>query len=151
MTCNVTSLFEGRGVRNKTRKIDRIMPDMRKGRASITNGKRLLNGVDGRSHVYRRYRDLYDGYMRDSGGQHPELCKQAAVLVVQREALDAAVIRGETVDTLHLTRLAGAINRTIARLEKVSTKTTNNRTPLADYLASRNRNGRAVDRAEADG
>ncbi len=75
-----------------------------------------MGGVDGRSREARRYRDLFKHYMALADGRHEELCKQAASLVMQRELLDAAMVRGEPVDVLALTRLSGAINRTLAKL-----------------------------------
>src|SRR3954447_8944677 len=98
----------------------RLLPRKAKGRSAITNGKTMLLGVDGRSRPARRFRDLVQGYMAQTGDRHEELCKQAASLVLQRELLDAASVAGERVDTLQLVRLCGAINRTLAKLQHVS-------------------------------
>ena len=102
------------------RKTKRLLPSKRKGRAAITNGACLLMGVDHRSRAARRFRDLFQVYMRQTGGRYEELCRQAASLVTQREVLDAAIVRGEKVDPLHLVRLAGAINRTLDKLGRAS-------------------------------
>lgn len=99
----------------------RLAPTKKQARSAITNGKRILVGIDGRSAMYRRFRDLYHQFLRKTDGRHAELCQQAAALVVQRELLDAAVVRGEPVDTLHLVRLSGVINRTLAQIESAST------------------------------
>lgn len=85
-------------------------------RSRVTNGKALLAGTDGRSRGSRRFRDLFKQYLQRTRGQHEDMCKQAASLVMQRELLDAAMVRGEHVDVLTLTRLSGAINRTLAKL-----------------------------------
>ena len=94
----------------------RDVPVKLKGRSAVSNGSTLLIGVDDRSRSARRFRDLYHGYLEQTGGEHDELCRQAATLVLQRERLDAAVVRGEPVDPSHLVRLAGSINRTLAKL-----------------------------------
>ena len=97
-----------------------VLPKL-KGRSAISNGSSLFIGdVDGRSREARRYRDLFRDYVALTHGQHEDLCKQAAALVMQRELLDAAMVRGEPVDVLALTRLSGAINRTFAKLNLLS-------------------------------
>ena len=98
------------------------MPDRAKlkARSAISNGSTLFTGVDGRSRGARRFRDLYHDYLNQTGGRHDELCRQAATLVLQRERLDVALVKGEPVDPSHLVRLAGAINRTLARLNLLS-------------------------------
>lgn len=98
----------------------RLTPSKRKGRAAITNGRFLLQGVDHRSRAARRFRDLYHQYLTETGGRYDELCRQAASLVTQREIIDAAIVRGDKVDALHLVRLAGAINRTLAQLKRAT-------------------------------
>lgn len=85
----------------------------RNNRSRITNG---ALGVDLRSKQGRRWRDVYSDAMRETGGRHETLCKQAATLIVQRERMDAALARGEDVDVSLLIKLAGAINRTLTRL-----------------------------------
>jgi hypothetical protein len=92
-------------------------------RSRLTNGKLLPAGIDGRCRDARRYRDLYSQFMRQCHGQHDQLCRQLASLVLQRERLDAAIARGELADDLHLVRLAGIINRTLARLNRVAPDT----------------------------
>jgi len=103
------------------RKRKRLLPRKAKGKSAITNGRTLLLGVDGRSRSARRFRDLVNTYMTQTGGRHEELCKQAASLVLQRELMDTALVRGEHVDPLQHVRLCGAINRTIAKLKLATT------------------------------
>ena len=73
-------------------------------RSRITNGKQMLAGIDGRSAEARRYRDLAMSFADDLGGAavlteaQRALVFQAASLVVQSEALNGAIIRGEEVD-----------------------------------------------------
>jgi hypothetical protein len=107
----------GHGVENKLADRKALVRSKLKARAAITNGSSLfMRGVDGRSREARRYRDLFRHYVAQADGQHEELCKQAASLVVRRELLDAAMVSGAPVDVLAVTRLAGAINRTLAKL-----------------------------------
>lgn len=103
---------------------DRSVLRRSKARSKITNGTRLLAGIDGRSLTARRFRDLYTHYMQQTGGQHEELCKQLASLVLRRELLDAAQVRGEDIDTLHLVRLSNSISRTLKRLDIIKAKKT---------------------------
>ena len=102
---------------NKVRVRKRIKPTHKMFRSAITNGGRLLAGIDGRSHTYRRFRDLYQFYMSKTDGRNAELCKQLASLIVQREALDADVMRGKHVDPFHFVRIVNATNRTLGKLQ----------------------------------
>jgi hypothetical protein len=94
-------------------KSPRHRPDQR---SAITNGSRLLQGVNGRSAEYRRYKDLYRAALAETGGRHDALCRQLAGLQVQREALDAALVRGEPVDPTSHVAVANAITRTLITL-----------------------------------
>lgn len=76
--------------------------------------------INGRTRAGRRFKSLLKEYLTMTGGKDEALCRQAAALVVQRELMDAAIVRGEDVNILHLARLAGAINRTIAKLKAVA-------------------------------
>jgi predicted ABC-type transport system involved in lysophospholipase L1 biosynthesis ATPase subunit len=109
-------------------------------RSRVTNGK-MIAGVDGRSAEARRYRDLAMSFADDLGGAaclteaQRALVFQAASLVVQSEALNGAMIRGELVDVEQQTRVANALGRTLNRLgirKRVSPAPT-----IADYLAAR--------------
>lgn len=87
-------------------------------RSRVTNGTRLLVGVDGRSTQARRFRDLMHAYedQFDSATEADRnLVRQAALLALKREQLQAAVVRGEPVGTDTLTNLAG---RTLADLRR---------------------------------
>jgi hypothetical protein len=86
-------------------------------RSRVTNGTRLLVGVDGRSTQARRFRDLMHAYKDqfDSATADRNLVRQAALLALKREQLQAAVVRGEPVGTDTLTNLAG---RTLADLRR---------------------------------
>ena len=91
-------------------------------RSRVTNGSKMIAGVDGRSADARRYRDLAMSFADDLGGAavlteaQRALVFQAASLVVQCEALNGAMIRGELVDVEQMTRVANALGRTLNRL-----------------------------------
>jgi hypothetical protein len=91
-------------------------------RSAVTNGSRLLEGIDGRSPAARRYRDLIHLYESEVGGELTEiergLIKQAAALSLRSEQLQGAVVRGEDVDNDTLIRLSGEARRILASLRK---------------------------------
>jgi hypothetical protein len=110
-------------------------------RSRVTNGSKMIAGVDGRSAEARRYRDLAMSFADDLGGAavlteaQRTLVFQAAALVVQSEALNGAMIRGESVDVEQQTRVANALGRTLNRLgirKRPSPAPT-----IAEYLAAR--------------
>src|SRR5580693_4960305 len=110
-------------------------------RSATTNDPLLLRGVDGRSMVARRYRDVAIALADDLGGQdklsEPSkiLVRQAAALTVQVEGLQSKIVSGEDVDVEQLTRLSNVLGRTLQRLgirKRVSPAPT-----IADYLAAR--------------
>jgi hypothetical protein len=70
------------------------IPKRRFFRTGIANGSRVLDGVDQRSHVARRFREVSGALGSDLGGTEHlteaqlQLCRSAAGLVVLRESLD---------------------------------------------------------------
>jgi hypothetical protein len=91
-------------------------------RSRVTNGSKLVAGLDGRSAQARRYRDLIISYSDDLGGAdriteaQRTLIGQAATLQIQSERVQAAVLRGEQINLEQLTRLANASTRILSRL-----------------------------------
>ena len=91
-------------------------------RSAATNDPLFLRGVDGRSMVARRYRDVAIALADDLGGQdrltEPSkiLVRQAAALTVQVEVLQSKIVAGEDVDLEQLTRLSNVLGRTLQRL-----------------------------------
>jgi hypothetical protein len=85
----------------------------------VTNGK-LLPGCDGRSRHARRYHDLCADLARELGGElstaEMAVVRQAAALTVKSEDLQAAIVRGEPIDTDDAVRLANASARLLAAL-----------------------------------
>jgi hypothetical protein len=109
-------------------------------RSATTNDPLLLRGVDGRSVVARRYRDVAIALADDLGGQdrlsEPSkiLIRQAAAMTVQVEGLQSKIVSGEDVDLEQLTRLSNVLGRTLQRLglKKPRAKPTG---PLAAHFA----------------
>jgi hypothetical protein len=91
-------------------------------RSALTNDPLLLRGVDGRSTIARRFRDVAIALADDLGGQDKlneatkVLVRQAAALTVQVENLQTKVVAGEDVDLEQLTRLTNVLGRTLHRL-----------------------------------
>jgi hypothetical protein len=67
-------------------------------RSAVTNGSKLLVGIDGRSPAARRFRDLIQLYETEVGGVLTEvergLIRQAAALTIRAEQLQAAIVEG---------------------------------------------------------
>lgn len=110
-------------------------------RSKVTNGSKMVAGLDGRSAEARRFRDLQISYATDLGGPDKlteaqrTLIAQAATLQIQAERVQAEVLRGGNINVEQLTRLANSATRILTRLglkrERPDT------TPsLSDYLAA---------------
>jgi hypothetical protein len=102
---------------------DNLLPTSR---SRVTNGGKLIAGVDGRSADARRFRDLAMSFADDAGGAavlteaQRALVKQAATLTIQSERLQSAMLQGEAVDVGHQLGIANTLARTLARLGRVA-------------------------------
>lgn len=91
-------------------------------KSRVTNGTATLEGVDGRTACARRIRDIYTQILNDLGGAERaseaelQLCKRAAGLAVTCEQIEAAMVRGETINCEDYVRLTNASNRTLSTL-----------------------------------
>ena len=91
-------------------------------RSRVTNGSKMIAGLDGRTAEARRYRDLCLSLADDCGGAanlseaQRALVRQAAAMIVQSEKLQGAILRGEIIDCEQLTRLANASTRILTKL-----------------------------------
>jgi hypothetical protein len=108
-------------------------------RSRVTNGKRTIEGIDGRSAGARRFRDLMESFASDLGGlrnlneAERSLIKQAASVTIRAEQLQAAIVRGDDVNPDELIRLSNTSRRLLASIRRrVVPKPT-----LADHLAKR--------------
>ncbi|MEN3793371.1 hypothetical protein [Fulvimarina sp. MAC3] len=114
-------------------------------RSAVSNGSRLLTGIDGRSASARRFRDLARDFAGELGGEDaltaPQraLVRHAAAVVLESEALQAAIVRGEDVDHEQLVRVSNVLARLMRDLGVKGTG--KQKEPGADlnaYLKSRN-------------
>ena len=73
-------------------------------RSRVSNGRDILPGVDGRSPLARRYRDLVSALVVDQGGAdrmseaRVQLCRRFAAAACMAEAMEARLVNGETTD-----------------------------------------------------
>lgn len=105
-------------------------------------GHRVLEGVDGRCSIARRYSEIVGAIAVDLGGDdhltelQKHLIRSVAGLVVLRERLDAKSINGENVNTAQYCRLANSTRRVAASLGL--SRVAKDITPtLTNYLASK--------------
>ena len=109
-------------------------------RCAVSNGKRLLNGIDARTTDGRRYYALIENFSRDLGGvdqlseAEMSLVRASASLTLKSEQLQAAIIRGEPVDPDELVRLSSEARRCLERIQKREKPKADR---LTDYLAKR--------------
>jgi len=90
-------------------------------RSKITNGRHMLDGIDGRSTIARRLRDIVRGLLIEfdvTTEADQALVRQAAVLSVLSEQLQAQLVRGELVDARTITNLSGQLRRILADLRQ---------------------------------
>lgn len=110
-------------------------------RSAISNGSWLLEGVDHRSALGRRYRDLCMNIADDMGGasilSEPQkaMIRQLAAVMVECEKLQSAIVKGEDVDHEVLVRLTN-LHARLSRDLKIKTKPKPKRT-LQDHLRER--------------
>jgi hypothetical protein len=109
-------------------------------RSRITNGRRLLPGVDGRSAPARRYQDIVASLVSDAGGNaemseaRRQLIRRFAALAVCAEALEAKLANGEAIDLAEHCTISSTLVRLAHRLGL--NRHAKMIPSLADYLAS---------------
>ena len=88
----------------------------------MSNGRDWLAGVDQRSSIARRYRDLMAEAIADSGGLSEcsqarlQLIRRLAALSVQLEQLEAKLADGADIDIAEYTSLTSTLVRVVSRL-----------------------------------
>ena len=79
-------------------------------RSRVTNGTSLLDGIDGRNAIARRFRDILRGYEEEftvaTEAERVPVC-QAATLAVLSEQLQAKLINGELIDADTISKVSG--------------------------------------------
>jgi hypothetical protein len=112
-------------------------------RSRITNGRALLEGVDGRSAIARRFRDLYQGIVADVAGQGGppstsealrQLCRRAALLSLECEKIEARAVSGAEIDVAAYGSLTGQLGRLFARIGLKDRAPCDTSPTLADLL-----------------
>jgi hypothetical protein len=112
-------------------------------RSKVTNGTRLLDGMDKRSATGRRFRDLCQSYAAPLGGlpslgaADAALIKEAAAKTVLSEQMAASIARGESVDAEQAVRVGNMLQRLLARLDRRAKALVPKGPSLAEYLASK--------------
>jgi hypothetical protein len=118
-------------------------------RSRVTNGRWILEGIDNRLPMARRFRDLCKAFAAEAGGTLTEsekgLIRQAAAISIQAEALQASIVSGKDVSADEVIRLSGEARRT---LQPIMAKAEQRKSaePVADlaaYLATKAAGGAA--------
>jgi hypothetical protein len=110
-------------------------------RSAVTNGSRLLEGIDGRSPTARRFRDLVAAFEAEIGGNLTEaergLIKQAAALTIRAEQLQADIVNGKPVDSDALIRISSTAKRILGAIGDKAAKRKPAVPSLHDHVARR--------------
>lgn len=110
-------------------------------RSAVTNGSRILVGVDGCSALARRYRDLVEGLVAELGGDLGEAerlqVRNAATLQMHAEELTARLVRGEPVDAEAITRATNGATRALAALRRLRPPKRSKGRTIHDVLADK--------------
>jgi hypothetical protein len=110
-------------------------------RSAVTNGSKLLVGIDGRSPTARRFRDLVQAYKAEIGGDLSQtemaMIKTAASLAIQAELMQADIVNGKMVDSGDLIRLSSEARRILDAIGEKASKRKPAAPKLAEYLARR--------------
>src|ERR1700737_3068371 len=91
-----------------------------KTRSRVSNGSAVLDNVDGRSAVARRYRDVLNELISDLGG-HPSgaqspIARRAAALCVVCEQAEAEMVAGGVLDLAEFTTASNSLRRLLRDL-----------------------------------
>lgn len=110
-------------------------------RSAVSNGTRLLSGIDGRSAQARRFRDLVKEFTAELGGEEimtepmRAMVRQAAAVTVESERMQAAIVRGDDIDTEQLVRVTNVLARLMNGLKaKAKVAKAGQPTGLSEYL-----------------
>jgi hypothetical protein len=108
-------------------------------RSAVSNGKVLVEGVDGRSTGARRLRDLIADLTADIGGEMGEAerlqIRTVAGLIVHAEFLTADMLNGKPTDSEELTRVSNAAARLLEALKRARPSPLH--PALAEYMRAR--------------
>lgn len=91
--------------------------------ATVPSAIPLIGQVDGRRRSFRRFKELMRAYGDEIGGfaglsaAQAAALRNAAVLQLRAEQLEAAIVRGEPADGAELMRLISTSRRLLASLQ----------------------------------
>lgn len=110
-------------------------------RSAVTNGSKMLVGIDGSSAMARRYRDLVEGLCAEFGESLTEAerlqVRNAASLQLHAEDLTGRLVRGEAVEPEDITRANNGATRALAGLRRHRRGGKGPRADLRAYLAGK--------------
>jgi len=92
------------------------------GRTRVSNRVELFAGVDGRSLIARRYRDIANAMAVDMGGADRlseaklQLVRRFSATAVLAEGLEAKLVRGEQIDIQEHALLCSTLTRLVQRI-----------------------------------
>ena len=111
-------------------------------RSRISNGHDVLAGVDQRTAIARRYRDIVEAISLDQGGANHlsetrrQLIRRLAGSAVMAEAMEAKLANGQEIDINQYALLTSSIVRVAQRIG-VDRRLRNVTTSLNQYLTGR--------------
>jgi hypothetical protein len=91
-------------------------------KSAVSNGKDLLKGVDGRSSLARRYRDVMEALIADQGGPaalsevRRQLIRRFSACAVLAEDLESKFVNGEEISLTDHALLSSTLVRIAQRL-----------------------------------
>lgn len=111
--------------------------------SKVTNGTMILDGIDQRSPLARRYRDIFNAVLGDQAEttDHPvsearrQLCRRFASASVLAEQLESRLVNGEVIDVAEHAALSSTLVRLATRIG-IDRRSRDVTPTLADYLAS---------------
>lgn len=124
----------------------RVAVPKKQARSRIGNGTDLLAGVDGRSAVMRRYREIYAQLVNDMGGNPSEaksiIAKRASTLAVWCEQAEADMANGKSINMAEFTTATNALRRLLVDLGLE--RRAKDITPTLDQYLNENYSGQAA-------
>jgi hypothetical protein len=144
MSAESALVVEGAAVANKAA----VASKAKHGRSRVTNGNKLLVGVDGRSPWVRRCRDVIRLHLSDLGGEDNtseaarSLVRRAAVLTTELEMLEARFALADgavSADDLDLYQRTANSLRRLLEAVGLQRRSRDVSPTLAEYLASKQR------------
>jgi hypothetical protein len=107
-------------------------------RTRVGNGSVVLNDVDGRSIVFRRYREILASLVSDMGGDPSEaqqqIARRAASLAIWCEQADTDAANGKPIDVAPYTTASNTLRRLLESLG-LERKARNVTPTIAEYAA----------------